>query len=33
MKELKKLINQFKKWLKEGSDPAPNYLLGKARKR
>ena len=32
MKKLKKLINQFKKWLEEGSKPAPNYLSGKLRK-
>ena len=24
---------QFKKWMKEGSDPAPNYLSGKPRDR
>ena len=33
MKKLKKLINQFKKWLENGSDPAPNYLSGNPRKR
>ena len=33
MKEIKKLIKKFKKWMKEGSDPAPNYLSGTPRKR